>query len=133
MIGTTQSPALKVDSAPVGRDQFTGAVEQIGHGAARHRNAESPELLLHSVQRQGVTALADDQVREKSWSILCLVEHLIGHGRRNDVLAAAARERLASKDALAEVALNVFGYLARFTFVLRNGGARVPATHLAAR
>jgi len=34
------------------RDQFTSSMKQIGHRAARHRNAESSELLLHSVEGQ---------------------------------------------------------------------------------
>lgn len=47
------------------------------------------------------------------------VEDLVGRGRGNDELATGARECLAAKDALAEVALNIVGYRARLA--ITNG------------
>src|SRR3954469_2238311 len=82
-------------------------MEQIGHRAARNRDTESPILLLQSIERDRVAALAHDQMCNEARAVLRLVRRALRRRRVDDVLAAPAGQRLASEDAPAEVARDV--------------------------
>src|SRR3954464_2644385 len=90
-------------------------MKEVGHRAARDRNTEPSILLFEAIERDRITTLAHDQVSDKAGPVLRLVGRALGRRRGDDVLTAAARECLASKDAPSKVAGHILDHRRWFT------------------
>src|SRR5438552_9906714 len=93
-------------------------MKEVCHRAARDRNTEPAILLFEAVKWDRITTLAHDQVSDEAGSVLRLVGGALGRRRVDDVLAAAARQRLAAKNAPPKIAGHVLDH--RRWFALTN-------------
>jgi len=78
-------------------------VKQVGQGAARDRDPEASELLGQPVERQGVSALARDDVGAQAVAVARALDGMVGAWCDDDVLPAGASQRLAHMPAATEV------------------------------
>jgi len=113
-----------------------GAMDQVAEGAACDGNAEPREVLLRTVRRHRVAALADDEVRDQSRTVLRAVEHAQrGFGTR-DVLSALTSNNFLDVPSADKVSGHVFplrGELARADRLRRRATVRAATGTLAHR
>jgi hypothetical protein len=102
-------------------------MKQLGHRAACDGHTQALELLLEAVEWERIAALAHDQMRHETRSVLRAVEDFVRDGRSDNVLAARAHELLAPEGALAEIAGHVLGHRAR---LVASESRKLPAAAL---